>query len=101
MLIVLVNVTVRREMLPEFERAIMANADAARTREPGCLRFDVSQKEDDPLQWLFYEVYKDSAAFETHRASPHFAAYQQVADRAVLAKTLTRWIAKSAVVTEW
>ena len=101
MLVVLVNVTVRREMLAEFERAIMANADAARTREPGCLRFDVSQKEDDPSQWLFYEVYKDSVAFEAHRASPHFAAYQQVADRAVVSKTLTRWITKSAVVTEW
>ena len=101
MLVVLVHVTVRREMLAEFERAIMANADAARTREPGCLRFDVSQKEDDPSQWLFYEVYKDSAAFEAHRASPHFAAYQQVADRALMSKTLTRWITKTAVVTEW
>ena len=101
MLVVLVNVTVRREMLAEFERAILANADTARTREPGCIRFDVSQKEDDPAQWLFYEVYKDSAAFETHRASPHFAAYQQVADRAVLSKTLTRWITKSASASEW
>jgi (4S)-4-hydroxy-5-phosphonooxypentane-2,3-dione isomerase len=101
MLVVLVNVTVRREMLAEFERAIMANADAARTREPGCVRFEVSHKEDDPSQWLFYEVYKDSAAFEAHRASPHFAAYQHVADRAVLSKTLTRWVTKSAVVSEW
>jgi quinol monooxygenase YgiN len=98
MLVVLVNVTVRREMIAEFERAILANADSARTREPGCVRFDVCQKEDDPAQWLFYEVYKDSAAFETHRASPHFAAYQQVADRALLAKTLTRWASKSLAI---
>jgi len=100
MLVVLVNVTVRREMLAEFERAILANADGARTREPGCLRFDVNQKEDDPAQWLFYEVYRDSAAFETHRASPHFAAYQQVADRALVAKTLTRWTTKSLTVSD-
>jgi len=98
MLVVLVNVTVRREMLAEFERAILSNADSARTREPGCLRFDVSQKEDEPAQWLFYEVYKDSAAFEAHRASPHFAAYQEVADRALVSKTLTRWTTKSLVV---
>ena len=95
MLVVLVNVTVRREMLAEFERAILANADGARTREPGCVQFDISQKEDDPAQWLFYEVYKDSAAFEAHRASPHFAAYQQIADRALLSKSLTRWTTKS------
>ena len=95
MLVVLVQVTVRHEMIAEFERAIRANADGARTKEPGCLRFDVSQKEDDPAAWLFYEVYKDSAAFEAHRASPHFAAYQQVADRALTSKTLTRWSMKN------
>jgi autoinducer 2-degrading protein len=95
MLVVLVQVTVRKEMLAEFERAILANADAATTREPGCLRFDVSQREGDPTAWLFYEMYKDSAAFEAHRATPHFGAYQEVADRALLSKTLTRWTVKS------
>ena len=95
MLVVLVQVTVKREMLAEFERAILTNAESARTREPGCVRFDVSQREDDPTQWLFYEVYKDGAAFEAHRASPHFAAYQQVADKALLSKTLIRYTTKN------
>ena len=95
MLVVLVQVNVRKEMLAEFERAILANAESARTKEPGCLRFDVSQKEDDPAAWLFYEMYKDSAAFEAHRAAPHFAAYQEVADKAVLSKTLTRYATKN------
>lgn len=95
MLVVLVQVVVKNEMLAEFERAILANADGARTREPGCVRFDVSQREDDPGQWLFYEVYKDGAAFEAHRATPHFAAYQHVADRALLSKTLTRHTTKN------
>ena len=95
MLVVLVQVAVKPEMLAEFERAILINADAARTREPGCVRFDVSQQEDDPGRWLFYEVYKDAAAFDAHRASPHFAAYQQVAERALLSKTLTRYTTKS------
>ncbi|MGH8186892.1 MAG: putative quinol monooxygenase [Steroidobacteraceae bacterium] len=95
MLVVLVQVVVKNEMLAEFERAILANADGARSREPGCVRFEVSQREDDPGQWLFYEVYKDAAAFEAHRATPHFAAYQQVADRALLSKTLTRYATRS------
>lgn len=95
MLVVLVHVRVKQEMLAEFERAILTNADSARTREPGCVRFDVSQSEDDPTQWLFYEMYKDPAAFEAHRASPHFAAYQQVADKALLSKTLTRYTTKN------
>ena len=95
MLVVLVHVTVKRELLAEFERAILANADGARAREPGCVRFDVSQHDEDPARWMFYEVYRDAAAFEAHRATPHFAAYQQVADRAVVAKTLTRWAARN------
>jgi autoinducer 2-degrading protein len=95
MLVVLVQVTVRKDMLAEFERAILANAESARSREPGCLRFDVSQREDDPAQWLFYEVYTDAAAFDAHRASAHFAAYQQVADKALAAKTLTRYATKN------
>jgi autoinducer 2-degrading protein len=86
---------VKKEMLAEFERAILVNADSARTREPGCVRFDVSQSEDDPTQWVFYEVYKDAVAFEAHRASPHFAVYQEVADRALLSKTLNRYTTKN------
>src|SRR3712207_5653809 len=95
MLVVLVQVRVRHDMLAEFERAIFLNAEGAREREAGCLRFDVSQSEEDPSQWLFYEVYRDAAAFDTHRASPHFAAYQQVAERALLSKSLTRWSLRS------
>ncbi len=95
MLVVLVHVTVKRELLAEFERAILANADSARAREPGCVRFDVSQHEEDPARWMFYEAYRDAAAFEAHRATPHFAAYQQVADRAVVSKTLTRWTTRN------
>lgn len=95
MLVVLVQLTVRRALLGEFERAILANADGARTREPGCVRFDVSQRDDDPSQWLLYEVYRDAGAFEAHRASPHFAAYQFVADKAVLSKRLTRYATRN------
>jgi autoinducer 2-degrading protein len=95
MLVVLVQVRVKTEMLAEFERAILINADTARTREAGCVRFDVSQREEDPAQWLFYEVYKDAAAFDAHRASPHFAAYQEVAEKALLSKTLTRYTTKN------
>jgi quinol monooxygenase YgiN len=95
MLVVLVNVTVKHEMLAEFERAILENAARSVEREPGCLRFEVSRHEDDATQYLFYEVYTDAAAFEQHRASPHFAAYQAVAERAVRAKTLTRYMSKN------
>jgi quinol monooxygenase YgiN len=40
-------------------------------------------------------VYKDSAAFDAHRGSPHFVAYQEVAEKALLSKTLTRYTTKN------
>jgi (4S)-4-hydroxy-5-phosphonooxypentane-2,3-dione isomerase len=95
MLIVLVKVTVRPESLAEFEPAILENAARAVADEPGCVRFDVSRREDDPGEWLFYEVYEDAAAFDAHRASPHYAKYAAVADRVLTSKTLTRYVTRN------
>ena len=95
MLIVLVHVTVRPEALAEFEPAILENAAASVATEPGCVRFEVSRREDDPSAWMFYEVYTDAAAFEAHRASAHFAKYAAVADRAVTSKTVARYLTRN------
>jgi (4S)-4-hydroxy-5-phosphonooxypentane-2,3-dione isomerase len=95
MLIVLVSVTVRSDALAEFEPAILENAARSVADEPGCVRFDVSQREDDPTAWLFYEVYTDGAAFEAHRASPHYAKYALVADRVVTSKSISRYTSKN------
>ena len=90
MFIVLVQVEVRAEMLEAFARAILENADASVARDPGCLRFDVSQQVDEPRRWVFHEVYTDEAAHAAHRRSPHYAAYLEVADRAIVSKVVTR-----------
>jgi autoinducer 2-degrading protein len=100
MLVVLVQVTVKREMLGEFERAILQNAAQAVEREPGCVRFEVSQHEDDPAQWMFYEVYASAEAFQEHRRQAHFLAYQAVADRALLSKTLTRYMPRGVGISQ-
>lgn len=95
MLIVLVNVTVKAEALAEFEPAILENAAASVANDPGCVRFDVNQREGDPCAWMFYEVYADAAAFESHRAIAHYAKYAQVADRAISSKTIARFVTKN------
>ena len=41
--VVSVAVTVKPELLEEFERAILHNARESVARDPGCFRFDVSQ----------------------------------------------------------
>ena len=68
-------VTVR--MKPEYRDQILKGAleDARGSREdePGCLRFDVFQDDNDLDKIYFYEVYRDDAALDAHHAVPPFA----------------------------
>ena len=70
-------VTVR--MKPEYRDQILKGAledgRGSREDEPGCLRFDVIQDDNDPNTIYFYEVYKDDAAFDAHVKAPHFPAW--------------------------
>ena len=43
-------------------------------REPGAALFLISRARDNPAQFLFYELFRDEAAFKAHQDSPHFAA---------------------------
>jgi quinol monooxygenase YgiN len=88
--IVLVQVTIRPEMRAEFESALLHNARESVLRDPGCLRFDVSQDKDHPEKWVLYEVYDSPDAHATHRQSPHFLAYDAVAAKAVVEKTVSK-----------
>jgi quinol monooxygenase YgiN len=88
--IVLVQVTIRPEMQAEFESALLHNARESMRRDPGCLRFDVSQDKERRERWVLYEVYENPDAHATHRQSPHFLAYDAVAARAVVEKTVLK-----------
>lgn len=84
--IVLVVIQVRPELAGEFEQAVLHNARESVAKDPGCLRFDVSQAKDDSTRWILHEVYTDQEAHAAHRQSPHFLAYNAVADRAIVDK---------------
>jgi quinol monooxygenase YgiN len=40
--------------------------------EPGCLQYQGHRSVDDPRLFFLYEVYRDAAAVDAHRAAPHF-----------------------------
>ncbi len=44
-------------------------------KEPGCPMYQVHRHKTDPRRFFVYEQYKDDAALEAHRASPHFLKY--------------------------
>jgi quinol monooxygenase YgiN len=68
---------VKPEHLAEFLEAVRHDAIHSEKDEPGCLRFDVVQDRDDPNRLYYYEVYKDQAALEAHRNTPHFKLYAE------------------------
>jgi quinol monooxygenase YgiN len=43
--------------------------------EPGNLRWDLWQDQNDETNFIVDELYKDAASVEAHRATPHFREY--------------------------
>src|SRR3974390_2926768 len=50
-------------------------------KEPGAQLFLISRAKDNPAQFLFYELFRDEAAFKAHQDSAHFKTY--VAEQAL------------------
>jgi autoinducer 2-degrading protein len=80
MLAIWVKVRVKPEQRKRFLDAIEVDALGSERDEPGCLRFNVLQDEKDANVYYFFEIYKDQAALEAHRAAPHYAVWRAVAD---------------------
>jgi quinol monooxygenase YgiN len=52
------------ELVPELARASR--------EEPGCELYIPCRDPEDPSSYVFFEQYRDKAAFEEHGASEHF-----------------------------
>ena len=44
-------------------------------KEPGCVTYQVHRHKTESRRFFIYELYKDDAALEAHRAAPHFLQY--------------------------
>lgn len=56
---------------------VAAKLVLATRKEEGNLFYSLYQSPLDPSEFIFYEEYKDDAAFQTHASSPHFAAFAE------------------------
>ncbi len=80
MLAMFVKVRIKPELRQRFLEAIEVDALGSERDEPGCLRFNVLHDAQDENVYYFYEVYKDQAAIEAHRAMPHYEVWRAAAD---------------------
>ncbi len=75
-----IKVRIKPEMRQRFLDAIEVDAVGSEKDEPGCVRFNVLQDDSDKNIYYFYEVYRDQAAVEEHRAAPHYVVWKAAAD---------------------
>ena len=85
MIALVVSLQVHANKLDAFWTAIQENANRSFSEEAGCRYFDVTQDREDPLHFIFYELYLDEAAVEAHRATAHFADWRKAAAECVVA----------------
>jgi autoinducer 2-degrading protein len=79
MLIVHVHVLVRPESVDAFRAATIENARNS-VREPGIVRFDVVQQQDDPTRFVLVEIYRDADAPAAHKATAHYATWRDAVE---------------------
>ena len=80
MYVVSVTIFAKREHIESFIEATLDNARNTRL-EPGNVRFDVLQCDDDPSRFLLYEVYHGKDDFTKHQQTEHYLRWKQaVAD---------------------
>jgi len=88
--VVIFELQVKAESVEKFLPLALANAQASVAREPGCLQFDVVQDVDDPTRCALYEVYTDSAAFDSHGKMPHVQEFFAAANDMVVSRSARR-----------
>ena len=75
--VVTVVFVAKPENRADFRKAMIENATASRTREPGCRQFDVCESADGS-QIFLYEIYDNEAAFKAHLATDHFVRFNEL-----------------------
>ena len=78
-----------------YDRLVAETIEAIKTEEPGTLVYASHVVEGHPLQRIFYELYRDKAAFEAHEAAAHTRRYLDERDQ-YLASTEVDWLTLQA-----
>lgn len=80
MLVVHVHVHVKENMIEDFKKATIENAENS-IKETGIARFDVIQQNDDKSKFVLTEVYKTPEDPARHKETKHYKKWKKtVAD---------------------
>ncbi len=76
MYVIIAPIQIKEGFKEQYINGMIENARGAVNDEPGCLRFDVVQDDNDGNRIWLYEVYRDEAAFQAHTQAPHFIKFR-------------------------
>ena len=79
MLIVHVFVHVKPDHVAAFTAATLENARNS-VHEPGVVRFDVIQQEDDPTRFVLVEIYRTAADPARHKETTHYLTWRSAVE---------------------
>ena len=72
---VCVTFHIQPDVLEKFLKRMHQQADDSLSNEEGCRRFDVCDDGGQSNVVFLYELYEDRRAFELHKESEHFMAF--------------------------
>ncbi len=75
MIATLVHVYVKEEYIDQFIEATIENHQAS-VQEPGNLRFDVLQDDENPAKFTIYEAYESEEAAAAHKQTDHYKKWK-------------------------
>lgn len=76
MITTIVHVHVKPENVDAFIEASIRNHEQS-IKEPGNLRFDVLQLDEDPARFVLYEAYEDESSAAAHKETAHYMEWRE------------------------
>lgn len=86
-----VRFTVRPGAETDFDNLVARTAAAIREGEPGTLVYACHRVEGEPRQRIFYELYRDRAAFDLHERQDHVRHFLTAREE-LLESTVVDWL---------
>ena len=75
MIVTLVHVFVKPEFIDAFIEATRINHENS-IKEPGNLRFDILQDDQNPGKFILYEAYAHAEAVAAHKGTQHYFTWR-------------------------
>jgi len=92
MIVALVHIQVKPDQREAFLAATLHNVTESR-KEPGVIRFDLLNQENEPNTFVLIEIFRTPEAQAAHRETPHYQRWRDsVADMMAIPRSGVRYV---------